>query len=225
MRWIRRAALAAVALLTLLVGAGSFIVAQSKVPPLAIATSVTRTPALVERAWSLPVASTFGREIAWQSNGSRCGPASLANVFRSLGQPQSTEAAVLAGTGKCWTGVCIMGLGLDELEQVARTHAKGKVTVLRDLTPEAFREHMQRSNDPTRRYVVNFDRGKIFGAGVGHHAPIGGYLEDLDMVFVLDPNEAFKPWLVERQRLYEAVNTEDGELRRGLLLIEQPAPG
>jgi hypothetical protein len=129
MRWIRRSALAAVALLALLLAAGSFIVAQSKVPPAAIEASVTHTPALVERAWSLPVASTFGKEIAWQSNGSRCGPASLANVFRSLGQPQSTEAAVLAGTGKCWTGVCIMGLGLDELADLARVHANGKVSV------------------------------------------------------------------------------------------------
>jgi hypothetical protein len=43
---------------------------------------------------------------------------------------------------------------------------------------------MRRSNDPGRRYIVNFSREQIFGAGVGHHSPIGGYLEDGDLVFV-----------------------------------------
>jgi len=34
----------------------------------------------------------------------------------------------------------------------------------------------------------NFNRAQIFGAGVGHHSPIGGYLEAEDLVFVLDVN-------------------------------------
>jgi hypothetical protein len=94
------------------------------------------------------------------------------------------------------------------------------VTVLRDLTPESFRDHMRLSNDPNRRYVVNFTRRPIFGAGGGHHSPIGGYLEAEDLVFVLDVNEDFKPWLIESSRLYAAVNTLDGGKKRGLLLIE-----
>jgi hypothetical protein len=59
---------------------------------------------------------------------------------------------------------------------------------------------------------VNFDRGKIFGAGAGHHSPIGGYLETEDLVFVLDINSDFQPWLVELPRLFAAVNSLD-ELR------------
>jgi hypothetical protein len=70
------------------------------------------------------------------------------------------------------------------------------------------------------RYVVNFSRALIFGAGVGHHSPIGGYLETEDLVLVLDVNEKFKPWLVERPRLYNAINTNDGDKKRGLLRIE-----
>ena len=58
--------------------------------------------------------------------------------------------------------------------------------MLRNLTAEEFREHMKRANDPGRRYIVNFTREKIFGAGSGHHSPIGGYLEAEDMVLVLD---------------------------------------
>jgi hypothetical protein len=203
-----------------LLGAGALVVGQSKVPPQAIASSVTRTPELVQRAWRLPVAATFNRQIIFQSNGSRCGPAAVANAYRSLAEAPITEGKVLAGTGRCWTGVCIFGLTLDELADVARANTSRKITVLRDLTEEQFREHLRRSNDPTRRYIVNFSRERIFGAGVGHHSPIGGYLEAEDLVFILDVNPDYQPWLVERTRLFAAVNTLDGDKKRGLLLIE-----
>jgi hypothetical protein len=203
-----------------LVVAVALLFAPARVSQEAIQTSVTRDAPLIERAWQLPAASTYAREVVWQSNPSRCGPASLANVFRSLGDPASTEGAVLAGTGRCWTGFCFLGLTLDELADVARAHAGRKVTVLRDLTPEEFREHLRRSNDPAQRYVVNFSRAAIFGEGVGHHSPIGGYLEAEDLVFVLDVSSRFQPWLVERQRLFSAMDTRDGEKKRGLLLIQ-----
>jgi hypothetical protein len=203
-----------------LVGAGALVVRQSAVSPQAIASSVTRSPELVERAWRLPVAATFNRQLSWQSNGSRCGPAAVANAYRSLGEAAITADKVLAGTGRCWTGLCILGLTLDELADVARTNASRKITVLRDLSEEQFRQHLRRSNDPGRRYIVNFSRERIFGAGVGHHSPIGGYLEAEDLVFVLDVNQNYQPWLVERARLFAAVNTLDGDKKRGLLLIE-----
>ena len=44
-----------------LLGAGALVVGQSKVSPEAIASSVSRTPELMERAWRLPVAATFNR--------------------------------------------------------------------------------------------------------------------------------------------------------------------
>jgi hypothetical protein len=203
-----------------LLGAGALVVGQTKVSPQAIASSVTRTPDLVDRAWRLPVAATFNRQLTWQSNGSRCGPAAVANAYRSLGDAATTESKVLAGTGRCWTGFCIIGLTLDELADVARANTGRKVTVLRDLSEEEFREHLRRSNDPGRRYIVNFSRKHIFGAGAGHHSPIGGYLEPEDLVFILDVNREFQPWLVERARLFGAVNTLDGDKKRGLLLIE-----
>jgi hypothetical protein len=203
-----------------LFGVGSLLVEQTKVPPQAIESSVTRTSELMEQAWRLPVAATFNRQVSWQSNGSRCGPAAIANAYRSLGEKAITEGKVLAGTGRCWTGVCIMGLTLDELADVARANTPRKITVLRDLSEEQFRDHLRRSNDPGRRYIVNFNRERIFGAGAGHHSPIGGYLENEDMVFILDVNSAFQPWLVERTRLFTAINTFDGDKKRGLLLIE-----
>jgi hypothetical protein len=58
------------------------------------------------------------------------------------------------------------------------------------------------------------------GAGTGHHSPIGGYLEAEDLVFVLDVNRDYQPWLIERARLFAAMDTWDGNKKRGLLLIE-----
>ncbi len=78
----------------------------------AIRRSVIQAPDLVERAWQLPVASTFNRTVAWQANGSRCGPASVANVNRSFGEKVQREDDVLADTGKCWSNCCILGLTL-----------------------------------------------------------------------------------------------------------------
>ncbi|TDW35043.1 phytochelatin synthase [Rhizobium azibense] len=198
-----------------------YVVSPSKVSPDQIQVSVTQAPDLINRAWMLPVAATFKSNVTWQSNGSRCGPASVANVFRSIGEEETTEAEVLDGTGKCWTGICFMGLTLDELADVAKAQTTRDVSVLRDLTSEAFREHMKRANDSGRRYIINFSREKIFGAGVGHHSPIGGYLETEDMVFVLDVNEDFKPWLIERERLFSAMDTMDGDKKRGLLMIDE----
>ena len=186
----------------------------------AIERSVIRSPALLEKAWSQPVASTYGHQILSQTNASLCGPASLANVFRSLGEATATESKVLAGTGRCWTGYCILGLTLDELAEVAQAHTHKSISVLRGLTADAFREHLRRSNDPGRRYIVNFRRDLIFGAGFGHHSPLAGYLEAEDLVFVLDVNRSFGPWLVSSSRLFAAMDTFDGANKRGLLLME-----
>jgi Phytochelatin synthase len=202
------------------IGGGLFFLLPAQISQEAIRSSVMQEPAVIERAWMLPVAATFNQTVDWQSNASRCGPASIANVFRSLGESKQTESAVLAGTNWCWTGYCILGLTLDELAEVARTYPNRRVTVLRDLTPEEFLDHLRNSNDPSRRYIINFSRAHIFGTGVGHHSPIGGYLESEDLVFVLDVNRNYQPWLVKRSRLFSAMNTFDGEVKRGLLLIE-----
>jgi Phytochelatin synthase len=201
-------------------GATAVVLSPAKVSPQVIQTAVIRTSDLLERAWQLPVATTFNRKVVWQSNGSLCGPASVANAFRSLGEKPATEADVLAGTGRCWIGICVLGLTLDELAEVARKHTKRRVTVLRDLSAEDFQAHLRHVNDPDRRYIINFSRERIFGAGVGHHSPVGGYLEAEDLVLVLDVNPDFQPWLVERSRLFSAMNTVDGEKKRGLLLIQ-----
>ena len=181
-----------------------------------------QSPALLERAWALPVAKTYLHELDFQPNGSVGGPVSVANAFRSLGEAAVTPRAVLHGTGKCPWDFCFWSLTLDDLATVVRSKSRRSVTVLTGLSLGEFRMHMHHANDTDRRYLVHFDRGLLFGKGVGHHSPIGGYLEDRDLVFVLDVNPNFGPWLVSTERLYQALNAPESGVNkaRGLLLIQ-----
>jgi Phytochelatin synthase len=179
-------------------------------------------PALLEKAWQLPIAQQYHTDVEFQRNPSVCGPTSLANVLHSFGQKGDQES-VLQGTGVSTVmGYLPMGITLDELAGIARQKAPAKVTVLRDLTLESFREQMHHVNDSSRRYVINFTRTPLFGTGGGHHSPIAGYLLDEDLVLVLDVNKNYGPWLVKSQRLFEAMDTTDStaKKKRGLLLIE-----
>ncbi|MGH7438668.1 MAG: phytochelatin synthase family protein [Polyangiaceae bacterium] len=178
--------------------------------------------ALIEKAWALPVASAYRAEFESQRNPSFCGPTSMVDMLHSLHQ-QSDQATVLDGTQKKTVfGVVWGGMTLEELAGIARAKLKGDVSILRDLDLDGFRDEMRKSNDPTRRYVVNFNRGPLFARGGGHFSPVAGYLADQDLVFVLDVNKKYGPWLVKTERLWQAVNTNDRSTgkHRGLLRIE-----
>lgn len=213
------------ALATLIAVPASIIIRNVFFPPKLDVPSIKgestyQDAALLERAWQLPVAAHYRKGLLYQENGSVCGPASVANVKRSLGSAAASVDSVLEGTGRCWTGTCFMGLSLDELAEVTR-HATGrKVTVLRDLSLDQFREELRHVNDPARRYIANFQRAPLFAQGGGHHSPVAGYLEAEDLVLVLDVNESFKPWLVKSERFFKAVDTSDSGTKRGLLRIE-----
>jgi hypothetical protein len=191
-------------------------------PGVSIATSAAyHDPALLERAWQLPAARQFGGRVVSQTNPTSSGPSSLANIERSFGDGKRTEASILAGTGKCWFGFCLGGLTLDELAEVARVSTRREVKVRRYISYYEFREEMKRSNDPRQRVVINFHRGSLFGASVGHHSPIGGFLEEQNLVFVLDVNTKYGPFLVDAQRLYDAMDTMDESAgkSRGLMVM------
>ncbi|MFL5349084.1 MAG: phytochelatin synthase family protein [Hyalangium sp.] len=189
------------------------------------ASAAYQDPSLLARAWQLPVAAEYAHAgEVFQPNVSFCGPTSAANVLRTLGHPGATPQQVLEGTGKCTLGFCWGGLTLDQLAEVVRGNLKppAGVQVLRGLSLEEFRQHLRHVNEPQRRYIINFDRGPLFGTVGGHHSPIAGYLEQEDLVLVLDVNEKYRPWLVPTERLYQAMTTVDSSsgLQRGLLLIE-----
>ncbi|HEX2570652.1 MAG TPA: phytochelatin synthase family protein [Polyangia bacterium] len=217
----------AVALVIVLGGFGAAVrpfLFRAELPVVSIKTEPAyQDAALLERAWALPVARTYREQhLLSQPNVTVCGPTSAANVMRSLGTAGETVDAVLADSGHCPLGVCWGGLTLDELADLVRKKTGKRVTVLRDLSPAAFREHLLRTNDAGRRYIINFDRGPLFGPRGGHHSPLGGYLEGSDLAFVLDVNAKYQPWLVSSARLYAAMDTVDSSSgkKRGLLLIE-----
>lgn len=187
------------------------------------ASPMFQAPALLEKAWALPVASTWPRPLLSQTNPTSCGPTSVANVLRSGGEATTPSTVAAHGPG-CVNGFCFGGLTLDDLAEASRQSSSGwKVTVARPETVEALREQLRHANDPGVRLVANFHRGPLFGTGGGHHSPIGGYLEAEDLVFVLDVNASYGPWLVSTARLFDAMNTVDPSSgkQRGLIIFQR----
>lgn len=170
---------------------------------------------LLEKAWALPVARLYS-PLQSQTFTSICGPTSVCNVLRSIGETASPNPFRRFG---------VRAMSLDQLSAESRAllPADWGVQSVRPRSVEALRAELRTSNDPSRRYIVNFTRAALFGGGGGHHSPLGGYLEDEDLAFVLDVNSSYGPWLVSAERLFDAVNTGDwaGGLTRGLARFER----
>lgn len=185
-------------------------------------------PALLARAWALPVARLYGPDgFVYQRNPSICGPTSLANVLHSEGR-SGDPVELLAGTGIFSIfGLLPRGLTLDQEAGLISLRLGGKVTTLRGLSLDQFRAEMAKANDPAHRLIVNFTRAPLFGRGHGHFSPVLGYLADKDLVFVGDVNRNYRPWLVPTARLYEAQAgvDPDSSQSRGVLEVDAPAPG
>ncbi len=140
------------------------------------------------------------------------------NVLRSMGV--RTGRNPLRVASGCENG----DDGLDQIvSEGAEVVPPGWSTrAVRHRTVDELRAELRASNDERRRYVSNFSRAPLFGGGGGHHSPIGGYLEDEDLAFVLDVNSGFGPWLVTTERLCDAMNTGgwSGGVTRGLARFE-----
>lgn len=177
----------------------------------------------IKKAWALPAAAAVRAAggLEYQAGRTACGPATLVNAARSLGLKQISQANALAGTR--WSGDGLRsGMTVDALAELARQRLGWNATTLRGLSLRELRRHLKLSNEPGRRYAVNFHRAPLFGTGRGHHSLLGGYLETEDLALVLDVNGSYGPWLVSSARLHEAIDTTDPEsgARRGLLLLD-----
>jgi hypothetical protein len=175
-------------------------------------------PELLEKAWALPVAKLYSPLLS-QGFTSVCGPTSVANVLRSIGVPSGRNP--LRGFG-------LRAMSLDQLvKEAAEVVPPGwRVEAIRPRTVDELRAELRASNGEDRRTVANFTRAPLFGGGGGHHSPIGGYLEDEDLAFVLDVNSSFGPWFASTKRLFEAMNTIAGPsgAMRGLARFALGAP-
>jgi Phytochelatin synthase len=181
-----------------------------------------RDPALIASAWQLPVAREYRRETyEYQDNQSFCGPASLANLLRSLGIDKSQQQVIDGSDYEPWFGILIGGMTLDELAALLRQQVPHRVSIVRDVSLADFRQLMRSANNPAHRYIVNFHRGPVFGRGHGHFSPILGYLEDKDLVLVGDVNAEYRPFLVESEVLWRGTDTIDSETgqERGLIVL------
>src|SRR5262245_35392955 len=140
-------------------------------------------------AHDLPVAAIYQRAgFESQTARSLCGPTSVVNVLRSFGDAVD-RSTLLDGTGiPTFLGLRLGGMTLDDLARVVRVKSARRATILRDLTVDAFREHLARANDPGRRYIANFHRHALFGWGGGHHSPLAGYIAEQDSALILDVN-------------------------------------
>ena len=179
--------------------------------------------ALLERAWALPAAQLYRAHFESQGNGSFCGPTSVVDVVRSTGG-DADQAHVLDGTDITTIfGMLPGGITIDQVAALARARLPARsVSVHRDLDLEGLRTLARRANDPSVRLIANFHRGPLFARGGGHHSPIGGYLEPEDLVFVLDVNHDYAPWLAPTARLLEAMSVVDSASghTRGVVLVE-----
>lgn len=192
------------------------------------ADSIERIPAyqneaMLERAWALPVARLYGpKNFVFQENQSLCGPTSIADLLRSEGVAADAAIVLKHSDATTIAGFLPLGLTLDEEAGLLERETGKPVKVLRGLSVEAFRAEMTKSNDPSRRILVNFSRTPLFGRGHGHFSPILGYLAEEDLVFVGDVNAKYRPWVVPTRRLYDAQDTVDNSshLKRGVLEVE-----
>jgi hypothetical protein len=181
-----------------------------------------RDAALMNQAWRLGVASRYTRiPYEYQHNQSFCGPTSVADVLHSLGDAQPQDRMLEGTNYTTWFGYLPGGLTLDQVADVLHKRSGRPVRVLRGLTLDQFRAEMGKLNDPQFRYIANFQRGPLFGHGHGHFSPLLGYIADRDLVLVGDVNPAYRPFLVSTERLWEAVDTVDGDTgkKRGLVVL------
>lgn len=181
-----------------------------------------RDPALMQAAWSMPVARAYrAGGFEYQDNPSFCGPTSIANLLRSLGRPTDQHQVIDGTNYEPWFGVLLGGLTLDELADLLAQRLDRPVATVRNPTLDAFRRHLARANDPDVRLIVNFHRGPLFGRGLGHFSPVLAYLPDRDLVLVGDTNRDYRPFLVGSELLWRAMNTVDSDSGRprGLLVV------
>ena len=114
----------------------------------------------------MPVAKLYAAHpFEYQKNAGNCGPATIANLLRSIGIDMDQDAVLAGSRYQTWYGALLGGLTLDQIADLLRFRARRPVDVMRGLDLARFRAEMLKANDPTVRIIANFHRGPLFGRG------------------------------------------------------------
>lgn len=122
-------------------------------------------------------------------------------------------------------GKYVVGVTLDQLTEGLNlqglTAQAVHATSSTDQDIEAFRKLIkQLLKTPSQYIVVNYKLDLTSSLEGGHFSPIGAYDSNSDSVLILDTWSAFTPWTwVKVYDLYKSMNTKDGEVDRGYILI------
>lgn len=74
---------------------------------------------------------------------------------------------------------------------------------------------------PTKYMIVNYNLDIYAAQGGGHFSPLAAYDEESDSVLILDTWSASNSWIwIKLFDLYSSMNTVDGTVYRGYILIE-----
>jgi hypothetical protein len=118
------------------------------------------------------------------------------------------------------------GVSLRQLTDILRNAYDLKISIYYVGTPDKkkivkFRNLIKRVMADEKYYIVTNFYGKSLGLKTsGHISPIVAYDQSSDSVLILDVAGHKNPWYwVKIDHLYNAMNTKDGDMTRGYLII------
>lgn len=122
-------------------------------------------------------------------------------------------------------GNYVVGVTLDQLTQALNLQGLQANAVhvdnSSDINLEGFRELLKATLSGTSSYiVVNYNLNVMSALNGGHFSPVGAYDQASDSVLILETWNAFAPWeWIKVYDLYKSMNTKDGSLYRGYILV------
>lgn len=134
------------------------------------------------------------------------------------------DRAVVEGDKKL-NNLFTLGVTLDQLRKVLKLQGL-KVCAHHASSSDSasignFRELVKNiAADPVQYMIVNYNLNVYAKESGGHFSPVGAYDAGTDTVLILDTWAASNTWIwIKLEDLYKSMNTLDGALYRGYILI------
>ena len=115
------------------------------------------------------------------------------------------------------------GMTLSQLAHAMETYGvKATPFFANKMDIKAFRKMATQALSQDQYVTVNFLRTALGQQGGGHHSPLAAYDEKADRFLLLDvARYKYPAYWVKTDDLWNAINTMDGELSRGLIIISR----